>query len=76
MVKPLSAPEQATYPAAVLTRLQGHQVAVPNGFTGQYEALPVCAARCPHHPMMRGRNTRALRPDLPAAERRIPAGPV
>ncbi|MFO1263697.1 MAG: hypothetical protein U1E84_10235 [Rhodoferax sp.] len=70
MVNPLSAPEQATYPAAVLTRLQGHQVAVPNGFTGQYERYQFVLPGARTTPYdAEGRNTGALRPDLPAAER-------
>ena len=70
MVNPLSAPEQATYPAAVLTRLQGHQVAVPNGFTGQYERYQFVLPGARTTPYdAEGRNTGALRPDLPPAER-------
>ena len=36
MVAPLSHPQE-DYPQAVQAQLQGQRVAVPNGFTGQYE---------------------------------------
>ena len=69
MVNPLSAPEQA-YPEAVQSRLQGHRIAVPNGFTGQYERYQFVLPGARTTPYdAEGRNTGALRPDLPPAER-------
>jgi 4-amino-4-deoxy-L-arabinose transferase-like glycosyltransferase len=69
MVAPLSAPS-AGYSAEVQSHLQGKRVAVPNGFTGQYERfhfiLPA-AKLVPYD--AEGRNTGAYQPDLPAAER-------
>lgn len=69
VVNPLSAPALG-YPAAVLTRLQGHTVAVPNGFTGQYERYRFVLPGVHGVPFdAEGRNTGALRPDLPPAQR-------
>jgi 4-amino-4-deoxy-L-arabinose transferase-like glycosyltransferase len=69
MVAPLSAPA-ARYSAAVHSQVQGKRLAVPNGFTGQYErfhfVLPT-ANLVPYD--AEGRNTGAYRPDLPANER-------
>jgi hypothetical protein len=69
MVEPLSAPG-AGYSAEVQSQIQGKRVAVPNGFTGQYERfhfiLPA-AKLVPYD--AEGRNTGAFRPDMPAAER-------
>lgn len=69
MVAPLSAPG-AHYSAAVQSQIRGHSLAVPNGFTGQYEryhfVLP--GARITPYDA-EGRNTGALQPDMPPAER-------
>ena len=69
MVAPLSAPT-AGYSAAVHNQVQGKRLAVPNGFTGQYErfhfVLPT-AKLVPYD--AEGRNTGAYQPDLPADER-------
>lgn len=69
LVNPLSAPDMA-YPAAVQARLAGHAVAVPNGFTGQYERYQFVLPGARFTPYdAEGRNTGALRPDLPGPER-------
>ena len=69
MVKPLSAPA-AGYSAEVKSQVQGKRVAVPNGFTGQYERfhfiLPA-AKLVPYD--AEGRNTGAYQPDLAPPER-------
>ena len=69
MVEPLSTPATG-YSAAVQSRLYGKRVAVPNGFTGQYERfhfiLPA-AKLVPYD--AEGRNTGAYQPDLPAPAR-------
>ena len=69
MVAPLSAPS-AGYSAAVHSQVQGKRLAVPNGFTGQYErfhfVLPT-AKLVPYD--AEGRNTGAYKPELPADER-------
>jgi hypothetical protein len=69
MVAPLSHPD-ADYSPAVQAHLQGKRVAVPNGFTGQFEryhfVLP--GARIIPFDAL-GRNTGALYPDMPAPER-------
>jgi 4-amino-4-deoxy-L-arabinose transferase-like glycosyltransferase len=69
MVEPLSAPT-AGYSAAAMEQVHGKRVAVPNGFTGQFErfhfVLPT-AKLVPYD--AEGRNTGAYQPDLPAATR-------
>jgi hypothetical protein len=69
MVEPLSAPT-AGYSAAAKDQVRGKRVAVPNGFTGQYErfhfVLP-SAKLVPYD--AEGRNTGAYQPDLPPDER-------
>ena len=65
MVAPLSHPD-ADYPAAVQAQMQGRRVAVPNGFTGQYEnyhfVLPGARA-VPYD--AEGRRTGELYPEMP-----------
>ena len=69
MVAPLSHP-QADYPAAVHARMQGQRVAVPNGFTGQYENYHFVLGGARIVPFdAEGRNTGELYPDMPAPER-------
>ena len=69
MVAPLSHPD-TDYPAAVQAQVQGKRVAVPNGFTGQYEryhfVLPA-ATLTPYD--AKGRNTGAYYPDMPGPQR-------
>ncbi|MCX7239879.1 MAG: phospholipid carrier-dependent glycosyltransferase [Burkholderiales bacterium] len=69
MVAPLDTPA-AHYSNPVRAQLQGQRVAVPNGFTGQYERYQFVlggSALTPYD--AEGRNTGALRPDLPEPER-------
>jgi len=69
MVAPLDS-AQAQYSASVLAPVQGKRVAVPNGFTGQYERFHFLLPQSTLVPFdVAGRNTGALRPDLPPAER-------
>ncbi|OYT91061.1 MAG: hypothetical protein CFE43_15075 [Burkholderiales bacterium PBB3] len=69
MVGPLNAPSD-DYLSAARTELPGRRVAVPNGFTGQFEryhfVLPT-ANITPYD--AEGRNTGAFQPHLPPAER-------
>jgi 4-amino-4-deoxy-L-arabinose transferase-like glycosyltransferase len=69
MVEPLSTPS-AGYSEAVKAQVDGKRVAVPNGFTGQYErfhfVLPT-AKLVPYD--AEGRNTGAYQPDMPPDER-------
>ncbi len=69
MVDPLSAPS-ARYSDAAKAQVDGKRVAVPNGFTGQYErfhfVLPT-AKLVPYD--AEGRNTGAYQPDMPPDER-------
>ena len=69
MVEPLSEPS-AGYSNAVQSQVRGKRIAVPNGFTGQYERfhfiLPT-ATLVPYD--AEGRNTGAYKPDLPPDER-------
>ena len=69
MVQPLST-DAAGYSPTVQSRLQGQRVAVPNGFTGQYERFHFVLPGARITPFdAEGRNTGALRPDLPPPER-------
>ena len=69
MVAPLSHPD-ADYSPAIHARLQGKRVAVPNGFTGQYENYHFVLRGAKITPFdAEGRNTGALYPDMPAPER-------
>ena len=69
MVQPLSQAD-ARYSPAVQQRLQGQRVAVPNGFTGQFERFHFVLPGATITPYdAEGRNTGALRPDLPRTER-------
>jgi 4-amino-4-deoxy-L-arabinose transferase-like glycosyltransferase len=69
MVEPLSTPE-AKYPASVQTALQERRVAVPNGFTGQYERYHFVLKGARITPYdAEGRNTGALQPDMPPVQR-------
>jgi len=69
MVQPLGT-EAAGYSAAVKDTIRGQRLAVPNGFTGQFEryhfVLP--GARITPYDA-EGRNTGAFQPDLPPVER-------
>jgi 4-amino-4-deoxy-L-arabinose transferase-like glycosyltransferase len=69
MVAPLSHPD-ADYPAIIHTQLRGKRVAVPNGFTGQYENYHFVLPGTTITPFdAEGRNTGALYPEMPAPER-------
>jgi 4-amino-4-deoxy-L-arabinose transferase-like glycosyltransferase len=69
MVAPLSQPD-AAYPAAVVSQLQGKRIAVPNGFTGQYERYHFVLGNARITPYdAEGRNTGALYPDMAAPQR-------
>lgn len=67
LVAPLDA---SRYSDAVVRQLQGQRVAVPNGFTGQYERFHFVLPHARLTPYdAEGRDTGALHPELPAAER-------
>jgi 4-amino-4-deoxy-L-arabinose transferase-like glycosyltransferase len=69
MVAPLSHPD-ADYSDAVHAQLQGKRVAVPNGFTGQYENYHFVLHGAKITPFdAEGRNTGERYPDMPAPER-------
>jgi 4-amino-4-deoxy-L-arabinose transferase-like glycosyltransferase len=69
MVAPLSHPD-ADYSEAVHAQLRGKRVAVPNGFTGQYENYRFVLPGAKVTPFdAEGRNTGAFYPDMPAPER-------
>jgi 4-amino-4-deoxy-L-arabinose transferase-like glycosyltransferase len=69
MVAPLSQPASG-YSDDVQAQMRSQRVAVPNGFTGQYERfhLVLPGARITPYDA-EGRNTGALYPDLPAKDR-------
>jgi hypothetical protein len=69
MVAPLSNAD-ANYSPALQSQMNGLRVAVPNGFTGQYERfhLVLPGARITPYDA-EGRNTGALYPDMPAPQR-------
>ena len=69
MVAPLSHP-QADFSADVHAQLQGKKVAVPNGFTGQYENYYFALPGAHLFPFdAEGRNTGERYPDMPAPAR-------
>lgn len=69
MVQPIST-EAAGYRADVQAQMRGQSLAVPNGFTGQYERFHFVLPGARITPYdAEGRNTGALRPDLPPVER-------
>jgi 4-amino-4-deoxy-L-arabinose transferase-like glycosyltransferase len=69
MVQPISGPE-AGYSADVQSALRGKRVAVPNGFTGQFERYHFLLSGAQITPYdAEGRNTGALYPDMPPAAR-------
>jgi 4-amino-4-deoxy-L-arabinose transferase-like glycosyltransferase len=69
MVAPLEAPN-AQYSAAVQQQMRGARIAVPNGFTGQYERYHFVFPDSRLTPYdAEGRNTGALKPELPPQER-------
>jgi 4-amino-4-deoxy-L-arabinose transferase-like glycosyltransferase len=69
MVAPLSHPD-ADYAPAIQAQLQGQRVAVPNGFTGQYENYHFVLPGARVFPFdAEGRNTGERYPDMPAPER-------
>jgi 4-amino-4-deoxy-L-arabinose transferase-like glycosyltransferase len=69
MVMPLSATD-AGYSPAVQHNMQGQRLAAPNGFTGQYERYHFLLRGARITPYdAEGRNTGALYPDMPRAER-------
>jgi 4-amino-4-deoxy-L-arabinose transferase-like glycosyltransferase len=64
LVAPLSSSD-AGYRSEVRNRIQGQRVAVPNGFTGQYERFTWILPGARLNPYdTDGRNTAALRPEL------------
>jgi hypothetical protein len=69
MVAPIST-DEAGYSPAVQAQMRGQRVAVPNGFTGQYERFHFVLPGARITPYdAEGRNTGALYPDMPPAER-------
>ena len=69
MTQPLSSP-QAGYAPEVRAALQGKRLAVPNGFTGQYERYHFALPGARITPFdAEGRNTGAYYPDMPRAQR-------
>jgi len=69
MVQPISKSE-AGYSAAVQASLRGQRLAVPNGFTGQFERYHFLLPGARITPYdAEGRNTGALYPDMPPADR-------
>ena len=69
MVQPLSTAD-AGYSAAVLAQMRDKRVAVPNGFTGQFERFRFILPGARITPYdAEGRHTGAFQPDLPPAER-------
>lgn len=69
MVMPLSSP-QAAYSAEVQAALQGKRLAVPNGFTGQYERYHFVLRGARITPYdAEGRNTGAYYPEAPGPQR-------
>ena len=69
MVQPLGT-EAAGYSAAVKGTIKGQRLAVPNGFTGQFERFHFVLPGARITPYdAEGRNTGAFKPDLPPAER-------
>ena len=69
MVQPLDT-EAAGYSAAVKATIKGQRLAVPNGFTGQFERFHFVLPGARITPYdAEGRNTGAFQPDLPPVER-------
>jgi hypothetical protein len=69
MVAPLSHPD-SDYSPTVHAQLQGKRVAVPNGFTGQFENYHFVLQGAKITPFdAEGRNTGELYPEMPAPER-------
>ena len=69
MVAPLSHPD-ADYSKAVQSQLRGKKVAVPNGFTGQYENYHFVLPGAKIYPFdAEGRNTGERYPDMAPPER-------
>ena len=71
MVAPLDSPT-AQYSDAVKAQLKEKRIAVPNGFTGQYERFGFVLPGNTLIPYdAEGRNTGALHPEMPSAERLV-----
>jgi 4-amino-4-deoxy-L-arabinose transferase-like glycosyltransferase len=69
MVQPLSQPD-AGYEPQIQSRMQGQRVAVPNGFTGQFERFHFVLPGAKITPYdAEGRNTGAWNPEMPPQER-------
>ncbi|MES2951221.1 MAG: phospholipid carrier-dependent glycosyltransferase [Pseudomonadota bacterium] len=69
MVQPLSTFD-AGYNTQLRTQMRGKRVAVPNGFTGQFERYHFVLRGARITPYdAEGRNTAAFKPELPPAER-------
>ena len=71
LVQPLST-DSADYSAAVQARMKGQRIAVPNGFTGQFERFHFVLPGANITPYdAEGRNTGAFKPELPPADRLV-----
>jgi hypothetical protein len=71
MVAPLANP-QANYSPAVTQQMAGRTLAVPNGFTGQYERFHLIFPGARISPFdAEGRNTGVLQPELAPAQRLV-----
>ncbi len=69
MVQPLST-DEAGYSPTIQTQMQSRRVAVPNGFTGQFERFRFVLPGARITPYdAEGRNTGAFKPELAPAER-------
>jgi 4-amino-4-deoxy-L-arabinose transferase-like glycosyltransferase len=69
MVQPLSTP-QSEYPEDVVVAVKNARIAVPNGFTGQYERFHFVLPGTRISPYdAEGRNTGAFKPELPGPQR-------
>jgi 4-amino-4-deoxy-L-arabinose transferase-like glycosyltransferase len=69
MVQPISK-DEAGYSPAIEAQMRGQRVAVPNGFTGQYERFHFVLHGARITPYdAEGRNTGALYPEMPPKER-------
>jgi 4-amino-4-deoxy-L-arabinose transferase-like glycosyltransferase len=69
MVQPLST-SQSEYPEDVVLTVKNSRIAVPNGFTGQYERFHFVLPGTRISPYdAEGRNTGAFKPELPGPQR-------
>jgi hypothetical protein len=69
MVQPFG-DDSANYSSSTLKQVQGQRIAVPNGFTGQFERFHFVFPESTLTPYdAQGRNTGAFQPELPPAQR-------